>query len=76
MLATEQAIGVWDYYLGISDDFLDALFLIRACPTDASPGRICRSDVSIKVIAFALRGLAQGGSQDLYCDWKRSFFAM
>ena len=28
---------VWDYYLGISDDFLDALLLIRECPAEASP---------------------------------------
>ena len=143
ILATEQAMGVWDYYLDISDEYLDALLLIRECPADASPGtnldesyhsvlwrnralkgrksfgttemeidmtarhfshgvlesqflpsndagpdneagapahkrrrRICRCDVSIKVIASALRGLAQGGSQDLYSDWKRSFFAM
>ena len=140
ILATEQAMGVWDYYLDISDEYLDALLLIRECPADASPGtnldesyhsvlwrnpalkgrksfnttemeidmtarrfthgvlesqflpsndagpdneagapahkrrhRICRCDVSIKVIASALRGLAQGGSQDLYSDQKRNF---
>ena len=36
--------------------------------------RICRSNVSIKVIAFALHSLAQGGSQDFDSDLKRLFF--
>ena len=53
LLAGEQVSGVWTTYLEKSDEFYEAILLIREVPQEVSPGT--NIDESLKARGFAVR---------------------